>query len=313
MSSLDEEDRRRESEMQEAQARLKATEESIAPLLLETGSDDRTELAAAVERSRAMRSLRDEIAATEKAIVEAGDGLALHDLLAAVESSDPDQIAERLSSLGSQLEELNLTVDEAATAHGDARSTFAGLDTEVTSAVDAAADAEQARSELEVLSEHYILKRAQAVSLKWAIEKYREKHQDPLLLRAGDLFSTLTIGGYATLKVDADGPIPRLLGVRDDLRTMVEVDAMSEGTTDQLFLALRLAALEQSVAAGISLPFLADDLFVNFDDQRAEAGFKVLAEVAKTTQVLFFTHHPHLVEIAKSVVGREMHSECSLS
>jgi uncharacterized protein YhaN len=100
--------------------------------------------------------------------------------------------------------------------------------------------------------------------------------------------------------------------LRDDNRTVVEVDAMSEGTTDQLFLALRLAAVEQSVAAGITLPFLADDLFVNFDDERAEAGFRVLAEVAKSTQVLFFTHHPHLVAIAKSVVGKEMHSECTL-
>src|SRR3546814_9950339 len=99
--------------------------------------------------------------------------------------------------------------------------------------------------------------------------------------------------------------------MRDDTRTMVEVDAMSEGTTDQLFLALRLAALEQSVAAGVGLPFLADDLFVNFDDRRAEAGFRVLAEVARTTQVLFFTHHPHLVQIAKSVVGTELHSERS--
>jgi hypothetical protein len=49
---------------------------------------------------------------------------------------------------------------------------------------------------------------------------------------------------------------------------------MSEGSTDQLFLALRLAALEQSVAAGVGLPFLADDIFVNFDDRRAEAGFR---------------------------------------
>ena len=87
---------------------------------------------------------------------------------------------------------------------------------------------------------------------------------------------------------------------------------MSEGTTDQLFLALRLAALERSVAAGVALPFLADDLFVNFDDDRARAGFEVLADVARTTQVLFFTHHPHLVAIAKSVVGAQLHSECAL-
>lgn len=41
-----------------------------------------------------------------------------------------------------------------------------------------------------------------------------------------------------------------LLGLRDDGRTVVEVGAMSEGTIDQLFLALRLAAVEQSAAAG---------------------------------------------------------------
>jgi len=311
--SLDEEDRRRHGELQEAQAKLKATDDALAPFLAETGTTDRTALGPAIERSRARRTLAEDVSAIERAIIEAGDGLGLDALVAAVDATDPDQVASQLTTLGSRLEELNAAVDEAATAHGDARATFAALDTGGTAAVDAAADAEQARSELEVLSEDYILKRAQAVTLKWAIEKYRERHQDPLLLRAGELFSTLTTGRYATLKVDTDGPSPRLRGMRDDLRTMVDVDAMSEGTTDQLFLALRLAALEQSVAAGVGLPFLADDLFVNFDDRRAEAGFRVLAEVARSTQVLFFTHHSHLVQIAKSVVGAELHSECSLS
>jgi uncharacterized protein YhaN len=87
---------------------------------------------------------------------------------------------------------------------------------------------------------------------------------------------------------------------------------MSEGTTDQLFLALRLAAVEQSIAAGIRMPFLADDLFVNFDDDRAEAGLRVLAELAHTTQVLFFTHHAHLREIGRRVSGDGLLSECVL-
>ncbi|MEO6387942.1 MAG: AAA family ATPase [Croceibacterium sp.] len=310
--SLDDEDKRRHGELVEAQAILNAIEQSLVPLLAETGSADRAALGEAIERSQGKRALIDEIAATERAIVEAGDGLGLEELLTAVGAANPDQVAAQLDSLGSRLEELNAAVDERATEYGDARATFAALDTDQTSAVDAAADAEQARSEMEVLAEDFILKRAQAVTLKWAIEKYRERNQDPLLLRAGELFSTLTTRRYATLKVDTDGPSPRLLGMRDDMRTMVDVDAMSEGTTDQLFLALRLAALEQSVAAGVGLPFLADDLFVNFDDQRAEAGFRVLAEVARVTQVLFFTHHQHLVEIAKAVVGTELHSECAL-
>jgi uncharacterized protein YhaN len=312
IGSLDEEERRRATKAEELAAGIRAADEALAPLLSEAGCADRAALVLAIERSRARRALADERAATERRIVEDADGLTLEEAVAAVSVSSPEEIAGHIASLTLRLQELNDEVDLAATAHGDARSAFAALDTGGTAAVSAAADAEQAKAELEVLAEHYILKRAQAVTLRWAIEKYRERHQDPLLLRAGALFSTLTAARYSTLRVDADGASPRLLGMRDDGRTMVEVGAMSEGTTDQLFLALRLAALEQSVSIGVRLPFLADDLFVNFDDERAEAGFKVLAEVAMSTQVLFFTHHPHLVQIAKSVVGAELHSECSL-
>lgn len=310
--ALNEEDVRREREASEAEAKLKALENTLAPLLLETKSNDRSELLAAIERSRSMRSVREQIAKLEQEIVAAGDGLSLAALLAVISASDPESISDQVTTLNTKWTEISDLADSAATAHGDARGAFQALAVETTSAIDAASDAAQARSELETLAEHYILKRAQAVSLKWAIETYRERNQNPLLVRAGELFSTLTNGRYVALRVEADGSSPRLLGMRDDGRTVVDVDAMSEGTVDQLFLALRLAGVEQSVAAGINLPFLADDLFVNFDDQRAEAGFRVLAEVSKSTQVLFFTHHPHLVAIAKSVVGSELYSECEL-
>ena len=61
-----------------------------------------------------------------------------------------------------------------------------------------------------------------------------------MLLRASELLSTLTIGRDVARRIDNDGTTPRLLRLRDDGRTVVEVGAMSEGTTDQLFLALRL-------------------------------------------------------------------------
>ncbi len=87
---------------------------------------------------------------------------------------------------------------------------------------------------------------------------------------------------------------------------------MSEGTRDLLYLALRVAAVEDTVAAGARLPFLADDLFVNYDDERARAGFEVLAELATRTQVLFFTHRHHLVEEAQAALGSQDISACSL-
>jgi uncharacterized protein YhaN len=51
------------------------------------------------------------------------------------------------------------------------------------------------------------------------------------------------------------------------------------------------------------LPFVADDLFINFDDDRSLAGFEVLGEIAKKTQVLFFTHHQHLIDVARRALG----------
>jgi uncharacterized protein YhaN len=82
----------------------------------------------------------------------------------------------------------------------------------------------------------------------------------------------------------------------------VEVSGMSDGTRDQLFLALRIASLERQLTSGEPLPFVLDDTLINFDDVRAEATLSELAALASKTQVLFFTHHARLVELARKVV-----------
>ena len=54
---------------------------------------------------------------------------------------------------------------------------------------------------------------------------------------------------------------------------------------------------------GPALPFVADDLFIHFDDERAAAGLMVPDRLSCKTQVLFFTHHRHLVDLALDVLG----------
>jgi uncharacterized protein YhaN len=78
------------------------------------------------------------------------------------------------------------------------------------------------------------------------------------------------------------------------------------GTADQLYLALRVASVEDYLDRANALPFVADDLFINFDDARAAAGFDVLGQLGTKTQILFFTHHQHLVEIAKATLGKSI-------
>ena len=75
-------------------------------------------------------------------------------------------------------------------------------------------------------------------------DAYRRKQEAPLLDRAGALLGRLTAGRYAMLYIDRDGREPRLMGVCADGRGQVAVEAMSDGTADQLFLALRRALSE---------------------------------------------------------------------
>jgi uncharacterized protein YhaN len=97
----------------------------------------------------------------------------------------------------------------------------------------------------------------------------------------------------------------QLAGIRDDGRK-VTVSGMSTGSADQLYLALRVAAVEDHLSHSAPLPFIADDLFINFDDERAAAGFKVLSQLAQKTQVLFFTHHQHLLDVANAALGTKV-------
>ena len=77
---------------------------------------------------------------------------------------------------------------------------------------------------------------------------------------------------------------------------------MSEGARDQLYLALRLAFLEDYAARSEAPPFIGDDLFASFDDARVAAGLRALAAASATIQPIIFTHHAHIVEIARSDV-----------
>ena len=283
----------------------------LRPMSEAAGTGDRGELAIAIRRADRARALRHELDRLTGEILMAGGGLALEALLAQSEHDDATALAVRSDTLQETLtglsDEIARSTGERATIHAAAALLDDGPDAAI-----AAADAEQARAEMAVQAEAYARKRTEVALLRWTIARYRAEKQTPLLRRASALFRRLTLGRYVELLVDMEGDRARLAGL-DRGEAVVPVEAMSEGTVDQLFLALRLAAVEATVAAGARLPFLADDLFVNYDDDRARAGFQVLAELARSTQVLFFTHHQHLVGVAEAALAPLGVSRCALA
>jgi uncharacterized protein YhaN len=173
-------------------------------------------------------------------------------------------------------------------------------------AADAATDAEHHLSRVRSLAVDYARKRLAAELLERAIIRYRDANQGPVVERASALFRELTRGTYPRLEVaygERDEQ-PVLRCVQVDGRT-VDVEHLSEGTLDQLYLALRIASLERFAQSAEPLPLLLDDVLVNFDEERATAAFGVLGELSERMQVLFFTHHAHHVELARAALGAE--------
>jgi uncharacterized protein YhaN len=141
------------------------------------------------------------------------------------------------------------------------------------------------------------------------MEQYRQANQGGVLGRASELFAGLTLGSFAGLQVELEGDGSfHLVGVRPADNALVPTSGMSEGTRDQMYLAVRVALLESYLERNPSLPLLVDDLLITFDDQRSTAALQVLSRLAQQTQVIFFTHHQRMVELAQQALPSDTFS-----
>ena len=127
-----------------------------------------------------------------------------------------------------------------------------------------------------------------------------------MLGAASTLFAAMTGGEFERLETEAgDDDAPAVLQARRRGGRAIGVEAMSEGTRDQLHLALRLAALAQQRARGLLLPMVLDDVLMTSDDGRALRVLQALAEACEGDggQIIVFTHHLHLLEPARRTLG----------
>ena len=103
-----------------------------------------------------------------------------------------------------------------------------------------------------------------------------------------------------------------LVGVRSGGKEIVTVEGMSDGTADQLYLALRLAGLQDYLERNEPIPFIVDDILIKFDDNRSVAALRALERLSEQTQIIFFTHHQHLLELARKNVDASLLIEHTL-
>lgn len=125
-------------------------------------------------------------------------------------------------------------------------------------------------------------------ALEGAAVKFRSRISPELNARAGALFSALTGGAYEAVSLsrsfDAEARRAGALLPRGAL-------SLSQGTADQLYLAVRLALCQMLLPAEQGAPIVLDDVLCTFDDRRMALALQVLLDIAKERQVLLFTCH----------------------
>ncbi len=269
---------------------------ALAALRRAAGVEDDDGLRAGIAAGQARVELTRRRADREAALRGIADGKTEAELAREAAGVDVDAIPGRMAAI----EERTATLDaEAGAAAGDLvevrrelRVMEAGQDVAGPAQV-----VQDSLAEIEDAAHRYVRLRLAHALLRGGIDGYRRSQQGPLLARAGRLFGELTGGRYVRLEQDeGEKGEPVIVAVRADGSTC-PADMLSEGTTDQLFLALRLASIALDGAASEPVPFIADDLLVNFDDTRAAAALRLLSGFGGTTQVILFTHHGHLLDL----------------
>jgi len=285
----------------EAEASIQAMSDRLDELCTEAKCDEHSELEEAERRSTEFGRLKAEITSLEQEIQELGGGIGMSELEAEVAGIEPDALPGQIDELMSNInDELEPKRTELAQAKGREEKELEMMD----GSDQAAQLADQAQAVLATIradAERYVQVKLAGKILRDQIEDYRRENQGPLISRASEHFSSLTLGSFAGLETDFnDKDEPVLVGARPN-GDKVYVEGMSSGTRDQLYLSLRLASLERYMDGAESMPFIVDDILVEFDDARSEAALREMSVLAQKGQVILFTHHARVVEQAKEI------------
>ncbi|MET7299787.1 AAA family ATPase [Embleya sp. NPDC005575] len=278
----------------------------LAALVAAAGAADAEQLRRAVGRSARVREV-------ERALAEHRELLSPEVEQEAARYA-PEELDVEIEDAARRVEEAEAAYAAAGEALGRRRQIVLDMERESTAAVRAQEEAAGTVAAIAEDTEEFVRLRLAREVLLRCMEDYRKQNQAPVLARAEEVFTALTAGRFDRLLVETDGrkgaPVLRARRAGGSSSAVghgfdaafaagsIGVDEMSEGTRDQLYLALRLASLDAYADAGRAMPIVLDDIAMTFDDGRTRAMLAVLDAMADRFQVVLFTHHPHLGRLA---------------
>ena len=286
---------------------LKRTEEVLNQLMEQAGCANHHEVATVIDRSEQKRRLKNDIASDKQALIK--------QMAMDVPAYEVELAGRDSAQLAAEADELKRRIDSMRLEHQEKRDRFTNMTRDLgalavnTEAAEARQKLEDLRAKLEEQVTEWKSIRLAELCLKEAIKRMERDCGDKPIGRAIQFFKRMTQNRYQSLGVDYEADKMILKTTRDNQHDQLiefkstDATGLSEGTADQLWLSLRLAGIEARVDQMREInqdpmPIILDDVLVSFDDNRAKAAMEILMELGQKTQVIMFTHHAHLLEIA---------------
>ena len=120
-------------------------------------------------------------------------------------------------------------------------------------------------------------------ALETAKTELQRRFAPRIAQRAGYFLGRLTGGVYDRIQIGEDLSVQ---AARTDETTLRSPQWRSEGTGDQMYLALRLAVWE---VLAPECPIILDDALIRFDQKRMERALELLKELSEKRQILLFS------------------------
>ncbi|ATB28650.1 AAA family ATPase [Melittangium boletus] len=289
--------RARVEELRAEEARLlrlyEAEAQAVAALLTQGGGDSEESFRLRARQAERFEELTRQVGALGSR-VEAATGLPEARVRESVlGEGGEERLRERLGQSRIQEPALDARLKQLHTELGAAENQLQQWEGDARLA-ELRIQEERLRAEAAELATRYTKDTLALALLSRARRRFEEEQQPRVIQLASEHFAALTHGRYRRVFLPAGGSRElRVSGLKGERGP----EQLSRGTREQLYLAFRLAVIQDFGETRGALPLIVDDILVNFDLARTHGTLELLARLSERHQVIAFTCHPWLREL----------------
>lgn len=243
-----------------------------------------------------LRKQRDELDQQIRGVI--GQQVDYDDVAREIQGASAADLQRRYETLRQRIDETEARIVVLRTNQGELSQEMKQLGEDNRLAI-ARLELQCVEQKIQTLTRHWQTLAMASCLLEDVCATFEQERQPETLREASSFLSQLTDGKYVRVWTPLG---TNRLKVDSDNGQSLDLELLSRGTREGVFIALRLSLAAAYARRGVMLPLVLDDVLVNFDRHRAMCAARTLKTFAEMGhQVLMFTCHQHIADIFQQI------------